>query len=47
MYAKNIAFSSGFLCNSLLKDKQKNSIVTSIMAKYKIKRMQISSRAFL
>ena len=23
---KNVAFSSGFLCNSLLKEKQKNSI---------------------
>ena len=27
MYAKNVAFPSGFLCNSLLKEKQKNSIV--------------------
>ena len=26
MYAKNVAFPSGFLCNSLLKEKQKNSI---------------------
>ena len=29
MYAKNVAFPSGFLCNSLLKEKQKNSIVFS------------------
>ena len=27
MYAKNVAFPSGFLCTSLLKEKQKNSIV--------------------
>ena len=27
MYAKNVLFPSGFLCNSLLKEKQKNSIV--------------------
>ena len=27
MYAKNVAFPSGFLCKSLLKEKQKNSIV--------------------
>ena len=27
MYAKSITFPSGFLCNSLLKEKQKNSIV--------------------
>ena len=32
MYAKNVAFPGGFLCNSLLKEKQKNSIVPSIMA---------------
>ena len=32
MYAKNVAFPSCFLCNSLLKEKQKNSIVPSIMA---------------
>ena len=30
MYAKNVAFPSGFLCNSLLKKKQKNSILRSI-----------------
>ena len=29
MYAKNVAFPSGFLCNSLFKEKQKNSIVFS------------------
>ena len=29
MYAKNVAFPSGFLCNSLSKEKQKNSIVFS------------------
>ena len=28
MYAKNVAFPRGFLCNSLLKEKQKNSIVS-------------------
>ena len=27
MYAKNVEIPSGFLCNSLLKEKQKNSIV--------------------
>ena len=27
MYAKSVTFPSGFLCNSLLKEKQKNSIV--------------------
>ena len=27
MYSKKVAFPSGFLCNSLLKEKQKNSIV--------------------
>ena len=26
-YAKSITFPSGFLCNSLLKEKQKNSII--------------------
>ena len=29
MYAKNVGFPSGFLCNSLLKEKQKNSIMFS------------------
>ena len=28
MYAKNVEFPSGFLCNSLLKERQKNSIVS-------------------
>ena len=27
MYAKNVAFPSSFLCNSLLKEKQKNTII--------------------
>ena len=36
--AKNVAFPSGFLCNSLLKEKQKNSIVFYQIFAYVISR---------
>ena len=35
---KNVAFPSGFLCNSLLKEKQKNSIVFYQIFAYVISR---------
>ena len=38
MYAKSVTFPSGFLCNSLLKEKQKNSIVFYQIFAYVISR---------
>ena len=38
MYAKSVTFPSGFLCNSLLKEKQKNSIVLYQIFAYVISR---------
>ena len=38
MYAKRVTFPSGFLCNSLLKEKQKNSIVFYQIFAYVISR---------
>ena len=38
MYAKSVTFPSGFLCNSLFKEKQKNSIVFYKIFAYVISR---------
>ena len=38
MYAKSVTFPSGFLCNSLLKEKQKKSVVFYQIFAYVISR---------